>query len=138
MAFFKLLRKSPLSARIGLAMILLNIVAAILAPVIAPYGETEVVGDVWEPMSGKHLLGTDHIGRDMFTRLLYGGRNTIAIAFVITMFSFALGISCGTGYASNSWEFHTKADHRNRFAGFHPGVSPVTGGCHGHRGHGVC
>lgn len=95
MAFFKLLRKSPIIARIGLAMILLNIVAAILAPVIAPYGETEVVGDVWMPMSNEHLLGTDHIGRDMFTRLLYGARNTIAIAFVITVFSFVVGIICG-------------------------------------------
>ena len=95
MAFFKLLRKSPIIARIGLAMILLNIAAAILAPVIAPYGETEVVGDVWMPMSSDHFLGTDHIGRDMFTRLLYGARNTIAIAFVITLFSFAVGICCG-------------------------------------------
>jgi len=95
MAFFKLLRKSPIIARIGMVMILLNIAAAILAPVIAPYGETEVVGDVWMPMSGEHFLGTDHIGRDLFTRLLYGARNTIAIAFVITMFSFAVGISCG-------------------------------------------
>ena len=51
MAFFKLLRKSPLSARVGLAMILLNVVAAVLAPVIAPYSETAVVGDVWMPMS---------------------------------------------------------------------------------------
>ena len=95
MAFFRLLRKSPIIARIGLAMILLNIAAAVLAPVIAPYGETEVVGDVWMPMSSEHYLGTDHIGRDMFTRLLYGARNTIAIAFVITMCSFAVGISCG-------------------------------------------
>jgi peptide/nickel transport system permease protein len=95
MAFFKLLRKSPIIARIGLSMILLNIAAAILAPVIAPYGETEVVGDVWMPMSSDHFLGTDHIGRDMFTRLLYGARNTIAIAFVITLLSFAIGIGCG-------------------------------------------
>ena len=95
MAFFKLLKKSPIIARIGLAMILLNIAAAILAPVIAPYGETEIVGDVWMPMSSEHFLGTDHIGRDMFTRLLYGARNTIAIAFVITLFSFAIGIGCG-------------------------------------------
>jgi peptide/nickel transport system permease protein len=71
MAFFKLLRKSPLIARIGMAMILLNISVAILAPLIAPYGETEVVGDVWMPMSSEHLLGTDHLGRDMLTRLLY-------------------------------------------------------------------
>ena len=91
MAFFKLLRQSPLAARIGLAMILINVFAAIFAPVITPYGETEIVGDVWLPWSSDHLLGTDHIGRDMFTRLIYGARNTIAIAFITTMLSFVLG-----------------------------------------------
>jgi peptide/nickel transport system permease protein len=95
MAFFKLLRQSPLSARIGIAIILLNIVAAILAPVVTPYGETEIVGDVWQPISSSNLLGTDHLGRDMFTRLLYGARNTIAIAFVTTMLSFLIGAICG-------------------------------------------
>jgi len=95
MVFFKLLRQSPLSARIGIAIILLNIVAAILAPVVAPYGETEIVGDVWQPISSSNLLGTDHLGRDMFTRLLYGARNTIAIAFVTTMLSFLIGAICG-------------------------------------------
>ncbi|UCH23146.1 MAG: ABC transporter permease [Deltaproteobacteria bacterium] len=95
MAFFKLLRQSPLSARIGLAMILINVFAAIFTPYIAPFTETEVVGDVWLPMSKDHLLGTDHIGRDMFTRMLYGARNTIAIAFVTTMISFVVGIVCG-------------------------------------------
>jgi peptide/nickel transport system permease protein len=95
MAFIKLLRQSPLSARIGLAMVLLNLFAAVFAPYLAPYSETEVVGDVWLPSSPDHLLGTDHIGRDMFTRLLYGARNTIALAFVITMLSFFVGIICG-------------------------------------------
>ena len=95
MAFFKLLRQSPLSARIGLAMILINVFAAIFTPYLSPYSETEVVGDVWLPMSKDHLLGTDHIGRDLFTRLLYGARNTIAIAFITTMLSFVVGIICG-------------------------------------------
>jgi len=95
MAFFRLLRQSPLSARIGLAMILINVFAAIFAPVIAPYTETEVVGDVWLPMSTDHLLGTDHLGRDMFTRLMYGARNTIAIAFITTLLSFFLGALIG-------------------------------------------
>jgi len=95
MAFFKLLRQSPWSARLGLAMILINIIAAILAPVLAPYGETEIAGDVWLPMSGDHFLGTDHLGRDLLSRLLYGGRNTIAIAFVTTMLSFIVGIIGG-------------------------------------------
>ena len=95
MAFFKLLRQSPLSARIGLAMILINVIAAIFAPVISPYSETEVVGDVWAPYSRSNLLGTDNVGRDLFTRLLYGARNTIALAFATTMLSFLVGTLCG-------------------------------------------
>ena len=95
MAFFKLLGKSPLSARIGIAIVLLNISVAILAPVLTPYSETEIVGDVWQPISSSHLLGTDHLGRDLFTRLLYGARNTIAIAFITTMLSFIIGAICG-------------------------------------------
>ena len=95
MVFFKLLRQSPWSARIGLAMVLLNVFAAVFAPYIAPYSETEIVGDVWMPMSTDHLLGTDHLGRDLFTRLLYGARNTIAIAFITTMFSFVVGTILG-------------------------------------------
>jgi len=95
MAFFKLLRSSPLSARVGLAMILISIAAAILAPVISPYGETEIVGDVWLSASKDHYLGTDHLGRDLLTRLLYGARNTIAIAFVTTLLSFTVGSICG-------------------------------------------
>ena len=95
MVFFKLLRQSPWSARIGLAMVLLNVFAALFTPLIAPYSETEIVGDVWLPMSKDHLLGTDHLGRDLFTRLLYGARNTIAIAFVTTMLSFVVGTILG-------------------------------------------
>jgi len=95
MAIFRLLRQSPLSARIGLAMILINVFAAIFAPFIAPYAETEIVSDVWMPSSSENYLGTDHIGRDMFTRLIYGARNTILIAFVTTMLSFAIGSLLG-------------------------------------------
>jgi peptide/nickel transport system permease protein len=95
MTFFKLLRQSPLSARIGMAMILINIVAAIFAPLICPYGETEIVGDVWLGPSADNLLGTDHLGRDLFTRLVYGARNTIAIAFITTMLSFIVGTIIG-------------------------------------------
>lgn len=95
MAFFKLLKKSPLSARIGLGIILINVVAALFAPVIAPFSETEIVGDVWLSSSKDHLLGTDHLGRDLLTRLLYGARNTIALAFVTTLLSFLVGIICG-------------------------------------------
>ena len=92
---FKLLRQSPLSARIGLAMVLINVVAAIFVPFIAPYSETEIVGDVWISASKDNLLGTDHLGRDLLTRLMYGARNTIAIAFVTTLLSFLIGTISG-------------------------------------------
>ena len=95
MALFKLLRQSPWSARLGLAMILINVFAALFAPLISPYTETEIVGDVWMPMSMDHFLGTDHIGRDLFTRMMYGARNTIAIAFITAMLSFTVGIIFG-------------------------------------------
>jgi len=90
-----LLKKSPLSARIGLCIVVLNFLLAILAPVIAPYGETSVVGNVWESFSKEFFLGTDHLGRDLFTRMIYGARNTIALAFLTTAISFLVGTSLG-------------------------------------------
>lgn len=90
-----LLRQSPLSARIGMGIVLLNILVAILAPLIAPYGETSVVGDVWESYSSHFYFGTDHIGRDLFTRMVFGARNTIGLAFIITILSFSFGSLMG-------------------------------------------
>ncbi|MEE4359793.1 MAG: ABC transporter permease [Desulfococcaceae bacterium] len=95
MRLIQLLQKSPFSARIGMLIILINIGAMVLAPAIAPYGETEIVGDVWLPMSQDHLLGTDQLGRDMFTRILYGARNTITVALLISLLSFFVGTAGG-------------------------------------------
>jgi len=92
---FKLLQQSPLSARIGIGIVILNILVAIFAPLIAPYGETSVVGDVWESFSAKFYFGTDHIGRDLFTRMVFGARNTIALAFITTILSFSFGSFLG-------------------------------------------
>ena len=82
-------------ALIGLAIVTINILAAVLAPAIAPYGESDPVGDVWGPPSAQYWLGLDNLGRDMLTRLLYGARTTISIALVITLLSFAIGIAMG-------------------------------------------
>ena len=84
-----------LGAWIGLAVVVINLLAALLAPVIAPYGQAELVGDVWAPPSGQFWLGLDSLGRDMFSRLLYGARTTISIALLITVCSFAIGIIAG-------------------------------------------
>lgn len=90
-AALKFLRSAPISAKCGMIMVLIALVAAVFAPVLAPYGETAIVGDVWAPSSADYLLGTDSLGRDMFSRILYGARNTIAIAFLITALSFVFG-----------------------------------------------
>jgi len=82
--------RMPLSAMIGLVVTAAIFLAAILAPLIAPYGMAEIVGDVWEPASAAHWLGTDNIGRDLLTRLIYGGRTTIFIATLATTLSFSL------------------------------------------------
>lgn len=79
----------------GFAIVALNLSGAALAPLIAPYGQSDLVGDVWAPPSADYWLGLDSLGRDMFSRLLYGARTTIGIALLITVCSFAIGILTG-------------------------------------------
>ncbi len=82
----------PVSAWIGMLGIVLAIFCAIFAPLIAPYGESEIVGAVWLPMGGDYLLGTDNLGRDLFSRLIFGARTTIFVALAATVLSFSLGM----------------------------------------------
>lgn len=89
------MKNIPISAMIGLFFTGLYFATAILAPLIAPYGMAEIVGDVWEPSSAEHLLGTDNIGRDLLSRMIYGGRTTIFIATVATALSFVTGSILG-------------------------------------------
>ncbi|AXT25309.1 ABC transporter permease [Ruegeria sp. AD91A] len=89
------MKNIPISALIGLMFTGAYFFVAIAAPLIAPYGMAEVVGDVWEPTSAEHLLGTDNIGRDLLTRMIYGGRTTIFIAAAATLLSFLTGTSLG-------------------------------------------
>ncbi len=89
--YWKELRGAPASAWFGLIVILIYVMVAATAPIIAPFGETEIVGSEYDVWSNKHLLGTDNLGRDMFTRIIYGGRNTVGIAFATTVLAFVLG-----------------------------------------------
>ena len=88
-------QKAPATALVGLLIILLNVLIAVAGPLFAPYGETQVVGGGWDPSSATTWFGTDQIGRDMLTRLIYGARMTIGIAFVTTILSFFIGITLG-------------------------------------------
>ncbi|WP_264211441.1 ABC transporter permease [Leisingera thetidis] len=68
---------------------------AIFAPVIAPFAEREIAGQQYEPWAAPYYLGTDALGRDVLSRLIYGARNTVGIAMVTTMLSFGFGTFVG-------------------------------------------
>jgi peptide/nickel transport system permease protein len=89
------LKNIPLGAAIGLILTTLFLITAIFAPLIAPYGLGEIVGDVWAPMSSQFLLGTDNLGRDLLSRMIFGARTTIFIAVMATALSFSLGAILG-------------------------------------------
>lgn len=93
---WRALKKAPYSAWFGMIVIAIYIFVALFAPWIAPYGEAQVVSqtpfDVW---SATHWLGTDQLGRDMFTRILFGARNTLGIALATTLLAFAIGGGLG-------------------------------------------
>jgi len=91
----KELWKAPLSAKFGVLIILAYVFIALFAPLLAPYGETEIVGMEFEPWGEGFILGTDNLGRDMLSRLFYGARNTIGIALITTLLAFLVGSSCG-------------------------------------------
>lgn len=99
----KLFRSTPLTAAFGILVILIYAFMAIFAGAIAPYGQEEVFAQVnalpgGDPATGgnpDHLLGTDQIGRDLLSRLIYGAQNTVGIAFATTCLAFFIGGSLG-------------------------------------------
>ncbi|MGA0236724.1 MAG: ABC transporter permease [Alphaproteobacteria bacterium] len=83
--------KAPLTAKFGILVILVYGFVAIFAPILTPYGETEIVGPEFDVWGEKFILGTDGLVRDMLTRLLFGARNTVGIAFITTCLAFLIG-----------------------------------------------
>lgn len=89
------LRTAPVTAGFGMLVILLYVLVALFAPLIAPYAEREVVGAQFLPWDSTHVFGTDNLGRDTLSRLIYGARNTVGIAFATTALAFAMGSILG-------------------------------------------
>ena len=89
------LGKAPFSAKLGLLIIIFYGLVAIFAPVIAPYGEAEVHPVPFAPWGDGFVFGTDQIGRDILSRLIYGARNTIGIALATTLLAFVIGGGLG-------------------------------------------
>lgn len=95
--------RPPLTAWIGMLIVAAFIVMALLAPWIAPYAEDASVGDTWADMSPEFRLGTDNIGRDILSRVIFGARTTLGIALLTTMLSFAIGTTTGFLAATGGW-----------------------------------
>jgi len=79
------------SALLGLSIILVLILLALLAPVIAPYDPIKISRDVMQPPSRSHIMGTDNLGRDVFSRVAYGARISLQMGFI------AVAIAASTG-----------------------------------------
>jgi peptide/nickel transport system permease protein len=88
-------QKPTVSAWFGLTVVAIFIFASVFTPWLAPYPESANIGGTWDEPSAKMWLGGDQIGRDMFTRILYGARMTIGVALAITLLSFLIGIVVG-------------------------------------------
>ena len=101
----KLFRSMPLTASFGILTILIYAILAIFAGAIAPYGQEQIIQGVaaniipgGDPTLGGNPdfpLGTDQIGRDILSRLIYGAQNTVGIAFATTVLAFLLGGTFG-------------------------------------------
>ncbi len=99
-----LIGKLPVSAKrlviAGSVIVTIIVLMAILAPIIAPYDPTKSVDSPLQPPSLKHLLGTDELGRDVFSRIVYGARTVLWVVALAVTLSASVGIPLGlvSGY----------------------------------------
>jgi len=85
-----------LLAKVGAMVVLALVVAATLAPSLAPYDPTEQALDrMLEPPGRQHLLGTDDLGRDLLSRLLYGARVSLVVGLLSVGISLVTGVAFG-------------------------------------------
>ena len=91
----KALRTAPLTAAFGMFVIFTYAIMGIFSEYIAPFGEAEVISSSFAPADDKMLLGADQLGRDMFSRIVYGARNSVGLALVATTLAFVMGAVAG-------------------------------------------
>lgn len=95
-------------ALFGMVLILLMILMVILSPLIAPYGfDEQNYYEIFASPSLQHLCGTDNLGRDVFSRLLYGGRVSLTIGII----SVGIGLLCGGLMGALAGYYGSKLDN---------------------------
>lgn len=93
-AKFHGLKNMSVPSKISLVLLVLVALSAILAPVIAPHDPLEIT-KAYQPPDGTYLFGTDNAGRDILSRMLYGGQYSLVIGFGATAFALVLGSIIG-------------------------------------------
>ena len=91
----KEIKTAPLTAAFGMFVIFTYAIAGIFAPVIAPHGEAEVISSAFAPPDETMLLGADQLGRDIFSRIIFGARNSVGLALIATFLAFFMGAVAG-------------------------------------------
>jgi peptide/nickel transport system permease protein len=85
-----------LMGKVGVGILIFWVAVALVGPFVAPYHPADLAADEsFGAMSTAHLLGTDYVGRDIFSRLLHGARLTMSLSLMATVLAFVVGISMG-------------------------------------------
>lgn len=95
-------RKLKLSwvGKVGVAVVVFWMIIVVIGPYISPYHEMDIEGeDSFLDAHDNFYLGTDHLGRDTFSRILFGARNTIGISVLATLIAYFIGITLGIAAA---------------------------------------
>ena len=97
----------PVTGVVAIAVLAIWALVGLGAPLLAPHGESEIVSNrSFLPMGEVGLLGTDYLGRDLFSRLMYGARTTLALALAATAIAFVTGVIAGmaAGILGGRWD----------------------------------
>jgi peptide/nickel transport system permease protein len=98
--FYRLVKEKPLGT-FGAAVCIILLLVGIFANFLAPYGYNQLLrGEALKAPSAAHILGTDNLGRDMLSRIIYGARLSVTVAFGATSLSIVISVLIGltTGY----------------------------------------
>lgn len=102
-AWRRLSKNKP--AMFGLVIIIVLLFTAVFGPALAPYSYSQTdLSATDQPPSAQHWFGTDDLGRDMFTRVIYGARSVVFVIVIVTIMDLGLGIPAGvvSGYFGGS------------------------------------
>ncbi|MCI5675017.1 MAG: ABC transporter permease [Ezakiella sp.] len=85
---------------VGMVILIALVLIAIFADFIAPYGYAEILGEPYQLPSSKYIFGTDNLGRDIFSRVVYGSRISLKVGFISVGIALIVGVTLGavTGF----------------------------------------